>query len=322
MKFATSLAVILAVGSSTASAYRLVDNWSGKSFFDQFSFFTDADPTNGYVDYVDRNTAQKEGLISTSGSTVFLRTDTKNIAKGRGRKSVRLESKKSYKQGTLIVADIQHMPVGCGTCPAFWTFGPDWPNSGEIDILEGVNTMSKNAMTLHTKAGGGCNMAGIKRDQKGLATSQICDLNAPGQLADAGCSVEDPSTSSYGTAFNKNGGGTYATLWDASGIRIWFWPASAVPTDVRKNNPSPARWGRPTATFPFGSHCPASLFQSQNIIINLTFCGDWAGGAGVYNGQFNCPGTCVDFVRSNPTAFKEAYWAFRSIKTYAQSSSK
>jgi hypothetical protein len=27
------------------------------------------------------------------------------------------------------------MPVGCGTWPAFWMFGPDWPNGGEIDTL-------------------------------------------------------------------------------------------------------------------------------------------------------------------------------------------
>jgi hypothetical protein len=44
-----------------------------------------------------------------------------------GRMSVRLESKQSYNQG-LIIADIAHMPGSiCGTWPAFWTIGPDWP---------------------------------------------------------------------------------------------------------------------------------------------------------------------------------------------------
>ncbi|KAJ3287371.1 hypothetical protein HK104_008644 [Borealophlyctis nickersoniae] len=313
MKAATSLAVLLAAGSTSVSAFRLVDNWSGNSFFDQFNFFTGGDPTHGFVDYVDRNTAQSQGLISTSGSNVLIRSDSTNVAQGRGRKSVRLESKKSYQQGTLIVADIQHMPIGCGTWPAFWTFGPNWPNNGEIDILEGVNTQSKNQYTLHTKAG--CQFAGIGRDESGSPSTTNCDVAVAGN---AGCSVLDPSTASYGTDFNNRQGGTFATLWDASGIKIWFFTNSAVPADLKNNNPNPAAWGRPTANFPFGSHCPASFFQSQNIIINLTFCGDWAGAGGVFNGQFKCPGSCVDFVRNNPGSFKEAFWNFRSVKTFAQ----
>jgi hypothetical protein len=33
---------------------------------------------------------------------------------------------------------------------AVWTLGPNWPNNGEIDIMEGVNLLTKNAATLHT----------------------------------------------------------------------------------------------------------------------------------------------------------------------------
>lgn len=29
-----------------------------------------------------------------------------------------------------------------------WSFGPDWPNHGEIDMLEGVNSQSQNKMSL------------------------------------------------------------------------------------------------------------------------------------------------------------------------------
>ncbi|KAJ3283064.1 hypothetical protein HK104_010566 [Borealophlyctis nickersoniae] len=315
MKVATSLAVILAAGSSV-SAYRLVDDWSGNAFFDQFNFETANDPTHGYVDYVDRNTAQQQGLISTSGSTVFLRPDSTNVASGRGRRSVRLSSKKAFQQGSLIIADIQHMPVGCGTWPAFWTVGPNWPNNGEIDILEGVNTQKTNAYTLHTKAG--CTMAGVARDQWATIVTPNCDVNAPGQYSNQGCGNTDGNSLTYGTDFNNNNGGMYATLWDASGIKIWFWWPSIVPADVKANNPNPASWGKPSVVFPFGSNCPASFFQSQQIVINLTFCGDWAGSGDVYNNQFQCPGNCVDYVRNNPGAFRDAYWAFRGIKTYVQ----
>ena len=44
-----------------------------------------------------------------------------------GRPSVRLTSKKSYDSG-LVILDLAHMPVGCGTWPAFWTVGPNWPD--------------------------------------------------------------------------------------------------------------------------------------------------------------------------------------------------
>ena len=44
--------------------------------------------------------------------------DYKNVASGRGRPSVRIETKKSYQHG-LFVIDIAHMSGGiCGTWPA------------------------------------------------------------------------------------------------------------------------------------------------------------------------------------------------------------
>jgi hypothetical protein len=31
-----------------------------------------------------------------------------------------------------------------------WTLAPNWPNNGEIDIMEGVNQNMYNAATLHS----------------------------------------------------------------------------------------------------------------------------------------------------------------------------
>ncbi len=56
----------------------------------------------------------------------------------RGRNSVRISSYAAFDE-SLIVIDLQHMPEGCSTWPAFWTLsqrGP-WPHGGEIDIIEG-----------------------------------------------------------------------------------------------------------------------------------------------------------------------------------------
>ena len=42
------------------------------------------------------------------------------------------------------------------TWPAVWEVGDDWPNQGEVDILEGVNDQGPDQATLHTAAG--CSM--------------------------------------------------------------------------------------------------------------------------------------------------------------------
>jgi beta-glucanase (GH16 family) len=65
-------------------------------------------------------------LINTTAGAVNWGVDTSNAAPD-GRSSIRLTSKKSYDSG-LVVIDVNHMPTGCGTWPAFWMVGPDWPN--------------------------------------------------------------------------------------------------------------------------------------------------------------------------------------------------
>jgi hypothetical protein len=52
--------------------------------------------------------------------------------------SVRIISMKTFYHG-LVIADFDRMPFGCSVWPSFWLVGPNWPNNGEIDIVEGVN---------------------------------------------------------------------------------------------------------------------------------------------------------------------------------------
>jgi hypothetical protein len=75
----------------------------------------------------------------------------------RGRDSIRISSQTAYSD-SIVVLDVQHMPAGCSSWPAFWTLsqtGP-WPNGGEIDIIEGENPrkfdakMLKYARSIHT----------------------------------------------------------------------------------------------------------------------------------------------------------------------------
>jgi hypothetical protein len=59
-----------------------------------------------------------------------------------------------------VTASIQQPSGGPGYWPAFWMLGPgQWPENGEIDIMEDVNSLSELSGTVHcgTDPGGPCN---------------------------------------------------------------------------------------------------------------------------------------------------------------------
>ncbi|KAG1449441.1 hypothetical protein G6F56_008641 [Rhizopus delemar] len=308
----TSLLAANLLFSSSVHGWNLKKTYQGSTFFDNFNFFTDSDPTHGFVKYVNQATAKSSGLIYNQGSKVFMRADNTTTSPN-GRKSVRITSNDSFSNSALVLLDLEHMPTGCGTWPAFWMVGPNWPNSGEIDIIENVNKATVNQVTLHTKAG--CTMAGVSRTQTGKTLTNNCDVNASGQASNAGCGVEAPNTNSYGTGLNSIKGGVYATRMTASqGIQVWFFPRGSIPSDVSNGSPNPPTWPAPMATFPFQSgSCSINYFSQLQIVFDLTFCGDWAGN--VY-GSSGCPSNCNDYVANNPSAFTNAYWSINYVKVY------
>ena len=129
----TLLTSIAFLGTTGWAQYVLQDDYCGNgNFYDNFDFYNGTDPTNGFVDYVERDYAQSAGLIGDDYGKVYMGVDHSGVASKSGRPAVRIESRKTYDSG-LIIIDIEHMPGGiCGTWPAFWMFGPDWPKNGEI----------------------------------------------------------------------------------------------------------------------------------------------------------------------------------------------
>lgn len=155
----------------------------------------------------------------------------------------------------------------CGVWPAFWMFGPNWPNSGEIDILEGVSLQTTNAVTLHTSPGCNINTAG---SQSG---TYLKNSNCNAGTAFEGCSTG--TNQPFGDKFNAGSGGVYAMQWESSGIYVWFWPRNKIPADIKSGKPNTASWGLPIVAFNGGSGCNIdSYFRNQNIVFDTTFCGD------------------------------------------------
>lgn len=244
--------------------------------------------------------------------------DTINVLSpsGGGRPSVRLSSVANYTRA-LYILSLSHMPNGCGTWPAFWSLGPNWPTNGEIDIIEGVNTNTNNLMSLHTSDN--CTIAGT--NQTGTLETSNC---YEGVNKNAGCGVQAVSNTSYGSSFNTQGGGIYAMEWTSEYIRVWFFDSANIPSSITSGNPDPTAFGTPSANFQ-GSCDIDAHFGQHNIVFDITFCGDYAGN--LYGGT-SCPMTtgasgytsCIDFVANNPTNFTEAYWGIEYLKVYQQTS--
>ena len=111
--------------------------------------------------------------------------------------------------------------------------GPNWPAGGEIDIIEGVNSNTANQMTLHTSPG--CAVSSSDGARSSLL-SQDCDATINGNT---GCGFRASAANSYGSGFNANNGGVYATEWTSAAINIWFFPRGAIPSDVLGDSPDP-----------------------------------------------------------------------------------
>lgn len=83
--------------------------------------------------------------------------------------------------------------------PSFWTKGPNWPDGGEIDIIEAVNQMGANQMAIHSSTG--------------------CTVSGADCSDGAGCTILDKNDKSYGPDFGSSGGGVWATQFDTTGIK-------------------------------------------------------------------------------------------------------
>lgn len=203
---------------------------------------------------------------------------------------------------------MRHTPFGCGTWPALWLTDPsNWPNNGEVDVMEAVNQgTSGNQMTLHTDSG--CKM-NVRREQTGHSLHSNCDHNSN---KNAGCGVE-AGGDSFGQALNDRGGGVMALEWRDQGLRMWQFARDAIPADITNKAPTPNTWGTAAADFPSTNCDIGNHFRNNSIVANIDLCGDLV--YGVY-GDSGCPSNCTDYVANNPEAFSNAFWEFGSFEVY------
>ncbi|KAJ7759190.1 glycoside hydrolase family 16 protein [Mycena metata] len=277
--------------STTRTTYTLKDHYTGKDFLD-WDFFSASDPTHGNVNFLTKSEATSKGLA-------YLKA-------GDNRDSIRISSPKSYSSG-LFIADIWSMPHGPTVWPAYWSVGPDWPDNGEIDIIEGVGDSSTNQMTLHTSSG--CSLAtSAASDFTGKHTSTTNCASSNGN--NNGCGVTDFAPNVYGHEFNMVAGGVYAHVLADSGISIWHFARDAIPADITEQKPNPAGWGKPAAFFSSSACDISQHFKDHVLTFDTTLCGDWAGAA--FPGG---PSACAAAV-ADPSNFALAKWQLNYVSVY------
>jgi hypothetical protein len=240
------------------------------------------DPTDGFVDYKAGCSDRRNFIVDENGSVVF---KTKSIRGSGGAgdlsnhvAAMRIESVSTYSNGAVFVIDVPQIPSNCAVWPAFWLVGSDdswtsqesmgyisnWPNYGEIDILEQVNGENVNNVTLHTKKG--CNISGTPK-----AVNDDCNTDD----GKTGCSI----VMNDGTG-GKVADGVYACEWvPGKQIKTWFFPRASIPSSLKDDSTSvdTSSFGTPSAVHDLSSACSdTSYFQNMHMIINTTFCGQWA----------------------------------------------
>ncbi|MCJ1229611.1 hypothetical protein MMC12_006280 [Toensbergia leucococca] len=325
MRYYLALSTFAGLINLGIAGYTLQDNYDPAQdwFFGNFTFFTDTDPTNGTVTFVDQPTGNSSSLIGMieDGKTAYIGVDHTNKITTGGRPSIRLTSDKTYDHG-LFMIDLSHMPNGiCGVWGAFWTVGGKWPTNGEIDIIEGVNDQVQNDVTLHT--GPGCSMTPNPAVTGGNMTTTDCNINSSTQAKNVGCQYDAKDPRSFGEAFNANGGGLYAMEWTSQAINVWFWArGESGMADITSDTQDTTTWGTPNMAAFANTNCDIDAhFQAHNIIFDTTFCGDWAGDTWPDPNIGKCAAStgypvCEDFVMQHPEAFVNAFWAVRGLKVY------
>ncbi|EGO23746.1 glycoside hydrolase family 16 protein [Serpula lacrymans var. lacrymans S7.9] len=336
LRLAPLIALLSGPGPALVSAatYNAVKEYSGSTFFNDWTFYNNYDNlTNGDAIFVSASEGASDQLAYVDSSTLhaIIKVDnTTTVPYNQKRNTVRITSNDSFAIGSVWVADMYHVPARSGPLGGgkpvrilhttlelvvmrLFTHSqaPSWPAGGEIDTFEGVNMMTMNQMSLHTETG--C-MVENQNQTSTLIQSTNCSASANGNQ---GCIVQDPSGSSYGAGFAGVGGGAFVTEMAESGINIWFFPRSQIPSSLTSNASTidTSTFGTAVGNWPSGGCNTTEFFQPQQLIFDITLCGDWAGSPATFNAT--CTGVCYnDYVIGPASNYNEAYFEIGYVRVF------
>eukprot|EP00965_Chrysotila_dentata_P198070 6178575-Pleurochrysis_carterae.AAC.5 len=299
----------LCPGSATGYALAVDLLANGPFSEEHWDYFVEADPTGGPTAYLNRSTAVEDGLILQGNGWTTLRTG--KVQKGM-RQSVRLQSRLAWKE-FLLEFSYSQVPHGCGVWPALWlqcaneSVCKPWPVNGEIDLLECARLFVAMPMILvHVSMEWPRSYANefYSKSSLHLGRDAKCILNHT-MLSECGPFMDKNSMHyncatdyftfppKYGCAPNRDDTwpapkqlnarpSTLVAEWTQDAVKLWNFPYDDLPADLLAQSPEPRGWGPKYlwSYYPLAwSHCPSqSDLRPLNVILNIAFCGDWAGG--------------------------------------------
>jgi len=267
-----ALLMYLLTFTSSASFYslnrtsrRLIfeEDFNGTNLnYSTWEVFSEPDPTHSCAIYSDAGVSVNSGALKISPTS---------LGSGRGYKSGRINTKVDFQPYGLFEARIMLQQPGREIWPAFWLcpfpmghgkyannshcVTKQWPCSGEIDIMETVNSVGANYNTLH------------------------CGKNWNEQTATDGI-----TTSAQKVDFEK--WHVFGVDWKSDKIDFFI--------DEKLVNSIPAsRWQG--CAKELGLQIPAPFDGRMKIIINVAVGGDWAGIGSQCKCKQNNIGVCVGY---------------------------
>ncbi|KAJ7154734.1 glycoside hydrolase family 16 protein [Mycena filopes] len=309
---------------SSSAGWKLSNTLEGQAFLDFFNYDSGSGDNGGVANYVN---GISQGLAYKSGDQVILAVDdAEDVAT---RNALRMVSKKTFnaKDENLFIFDIAHMPAVCGTWPAVWFTGANWPYQGEIDVVEGVSLYNQNIYSIHT--GSGCSIPSSSvssMTQVKIVSTEGDDCDAT--VNPAACGFSDKSAATFGPGFNAAGGGVYALQFDTSGIKMWFFQAGKVPSDISSKDPNPANWGSPRMAVPTSSCSPTTYFQDLMMVVDTNLGGSFTEGVWAVDGAGGQSKSCktstgsdtaAEYIKSHGSEFgAAAQWKINGFYVYNQ----
>lgn len=208
--------------------------------------------------------------------------------------------------------------------------GNPWPGTEGCSITVGAPDSSSQH--------GGTGPFGGNLSQGISSGTDPFNPNGPNHVnAIANGNSASSSLATAGQTFNAQGGGVYAHHWTASGVTVWLFAHDSVPADLAAGNPDPESWTQtPLARFASASTSSTSSSPSSSgascdfttslshlkPIINIDFCGDWAGAPAVWKSsgaaQRTGASNCAAYVAANPDKFVDAYFEIASYKVFGK----
>lgn len=310
------LCSVALIAPAVNAQYQIVKEYAGSTFFNDWNFYGNVDNlTHGNVNYLDETDAFNDKLAFTNdaGNAIMRVDNTTALQFNQNRNSIRVSTKDQFTVGSLWITDLLHVPYGCSVWPAFWASAVDWPSGGEIDTFEAVNNETMSTMALHT--GPGCVHSPSAVQSSTLINQTDCSTAVNNN---EGCTITNPTITSYGAAFANNGGGVYVTEFAVDGISIWFFNRSSIPSSILGNSSTidTSNLGIPVANWPASNCTITEFFQPQQLVFDIALCGDFAGNAQIF--QETCPGVCYDDWVLDPTNYNNAYFEVQYVRVYGQ----